>query len=305
VLLFVQRPMNNQQQKWVYLLVLSLIWGSSFILMKKALIGLTPIQLGALRMLITAVFLLLIGFKSLQQIKKRHWKYIAITAALGTFFPAFFFAFAIVKIDSSIVSILNSLTPFNTFIFGALVFGFNFNKKQMTGIFVGLIGTVILILKGAALNPTQNYWYAILILVASVGYAFNVNIVKKHLSDISALAITTGNFLLLLVPAFLVLTFSGFFSTFEVNETTTSALGYVIILSVVGTGIAKVLFNKMVQIASPIFASSVTYLIPLVAVFWGIIDGEKLSVIQVIAGVIILIGVYLVNKKKRAKTDMS
>jgi len=278
--------------------VLSLIWGSSFILMKKALIGLTPIQLGALRMLITAVFLLLIGFKSLRQIKKRHWKYIAITAALGTFFPAFFFAFAIVKIDSSIVSILNSLTPFNTFIFGALVFGFTFNRKQLIGIFIGLIGTVILILKGAALNPTQNYWYAILILLASVGYAFNVNIVKKYLSDVSALAITAGNFLLLIVPAFLVLAFSGFFSTFEVNETTTTALGYIIILSVVGTGIAKVLFNKLVHISTPIFSSSVTYLIPIVAVLWGIIDGEKLSAIQLLAGGVILVGVYLVNKKK-------
>ncbi len=290
--------MNKQQQKWGYLIVLSLIWGSSFILMKKALIGLTPIQLGALRMLITAVFLLLIGFKSLRQIKKRHWKHIAITAALGTFFPAFFFAFAIVKIDSSIVSILNSLTPFNTFIFGALVFGFTFNRKQLIGIFIGLIGTVILILKGAALNPTQNYWYAILILLASVGYAFNVNIVKKYLSDVSALAITAGNFLLLIVPAFLVLAFSGFFSTFEVNETTTTALGYIIILSVVGTGIAKVLFNKLVHISTPIFSSSVTYLIPIVAVLWGIIDGEKLSAIQLLAGGVILVGVYLVNKKK-------
>ena len=194
-------------------------------------------------------------FKSLQQIKKKHWKHIAITAALGTFFPAFFFAFAIVKIDSSIASILNSFTPFNTFIFGALVFGFSFNRKQLTGILVGLIGTVILILKGAALNPTQNYWYAILILIASVGYAFNVNIVKKYLSDVSALAITTGNFLLLIVPAFLVLAFSGFFSSFEINETTTPALGHVLILSVVGTGIAKVLFNKLVHISTPVFSS--------------------------------------------------
>ncbi|MDG2193449.1 MAG: EamA family transporter [Polaribacter sp.] len=290
--------MNNQQQKWGYLLVLSLIWGSSFILMKKALIGLTPIQLGALRMLITAVFLLLMGFKSLQQIKKRHWKYIAITAALGTFFPAFLFAFSIVKIDSSIASILNSFTPFNTFIFGALVFGFRFNRKQLTGILVGLIGTVILILKGAALNPTQNYWYAILILIASVGYAFNVNIVKKYLSDVSALAITTGNFLLLIIPAFLVLAFSGFFSSFEINTTTTSALGYVVVLSVVGTGIAKVLFNKLVHISTPVFSSSVTYLIPIVAVLWGSIDGEKLSAIQLLAAGVILAGVYLVNKKK-------
>jgi drug/metabolite transporter (DMT)-like permease len=133
---------------------------------------------------------------------------------------------------------------------------------------------------------------------SSVGYAFNVNIIKKYLYDLDALAITTGNFLLLIVPASLVLLFSGFFSTFEINDQTTTALGYITVLSVVGTGIAKVLFNKMVHLSSPIFASSVTYLIPIVAVMWGIIDGEKLSVIQLFAGGIILFGVWLVNKAK-------
>lgn len=288
--------MNSQQQKWLFLIVLSLVWGSSFILMKKALIGLSPIQVGALRMLITAVFLLLVGFNSLKRIEKRHWKYVAYTAALGTFFPSFLFAFAVSKIDSSIPAILNSLTPFNTFIFGALVFGFTFKRKQFYGILIGLVGTLMLILKGAELNPNQNYWYAVLILIASIGYAFNVNMIKKYLNDLDALAITTGNFLLLIIPAFIVLAFSGFFSTFEVTTETTSALGYITVLAVVGTGIAKVLFNKMVHLSSPVFAASVTYLIPAVAVIWGIIDGEKLSLIQLLAGGIILFGVWLVNK---------
>lgn len=290
--------MNKQQQKWLFLIVLSLVWGSSFILMKKALIGLTPVQVGALRMLISAVFLLLIGFRSIRKIEKRHWKYIAITAALGTFFPVFLFAFAINGIDSSIAAILNSLTPFNTFMFGALVFGFAFKKKQLIGILVGLIGTLVLILKGAELNPNQNYWYALLVIIASVGYAFNVNMIKKYLSDLDALAITTGHFLLLSIPALLVLTFSGFFSTFEGTPITTSSLGYVAVLAIFGTGIAKVLFNKLIHISSPVFSSSVTYVIPVVAVMWGVIDGEKLSFIQFFAGGIILLGVWLVNKAK-------
>ncbi|WP_435253881.1 DMT family transporter [Tenacibaculum sp. A30] len=290
--------MNKQQQKWLFLIVLSLVWGSSFILMKKALIGLTPVQVGALRMLISAVFLLLIGFRSIRKIEKKHWKYIAITAALGTFFPVFLFAFAINGIDSSIAAILNSLTPFNTFMFGALVFGFAFKKKQLIGILVGLIGTLVLILKGAELNPNQNYWYALLVIIASVGYAFNVNIIKKYLSDLDALAITTGHFLLLSIPALLVLTFSGFFSTFEVTPNTTNSLGYVAVLAIFGTGIAKVLFNKLIHISSPVFSSSVTYVIPVVAVMWGVIDGEKLSFIQFFAGGIILLGVWLVNKAK-------
>lgn len=290
--------MNNQQQKWLYLILLSFVWGSSFILMKKALIGLTPIQVGALRILIAGLFLLMIGFKSLKEIKKKHYKHIFSTSLLGTFFPVFLFAYAVNGIDSSIASILNSLTPFNTFIVGALAFGFTFKKQQLIGIIIGLIGTVLLILKGADLNPNQNYWFSILVVIASVGYALNVNIVKKHLSDISALSIVAGNFLLLVVPAFIVLFFTGFFNTFEVTETKITALGYITILAILGTGIAKVFYNKMVHLASPIFASSVTYLIPIVAVFWGVLDGEKLSLIQLFAGVIILLGVYLVNKKK-------
>lgn len=291
--------MNNQQQKWFYLIILSIVWGSSFILMKKALLGVTPIQLGALRMIFTAIFLLAVAFPSIKKIEKRHWKYITYTALAGTFIPGFLFAFAITTIDSSIVSILNSFTPFNTLIFGAIVFGFAFKKAQLYGILIGLVGTSILILKGADLNPDQNYWYALLIIVASVGYAFNANMIKKYLYDLDALAITTGNFLLLIIPATVVLGCTDFFETFDTeNEVLMQSLGYLAILSVVGTGIAKTIYNKLVHISDPVFSSSVTYLIPLVAIFWGVLDGEKLSVIQVFGGVIILIGVYLVNKAK-------
>lgn len=290
--------MNNQQQKWLYLLLLSFVWGSSFILMKKALIDLTPVQVGALRMLIAGVFLLAFGFKSLKQIKRKHYKYIVYTALLGTFFPVFLFAFAVNGIDSSIASILNSLTPFNTFIFGVLAFGLKFKKEQLVGIVIGLVGTIVLIVKGADLNPNQNYWFTLLVVIASIGYALNVNLVKKHLSDVSALSIVTGNFLLLVIPAFIVLYFSDFFETIEFTEAKTSALGYVAVLAIFGTGIAKVFYNKMVHLASPIFASSVTYLIPIVAVFWGILDGEELSVVQLLAGFIILLGVYLLNRSK-------
>lgn len=290
--------MDSKNQKWIYLSILALVWGSSFILMKKALIGLSPVQLGALRVLIAGVFLLLVGFKSLKEIQPKHYKYIVYTAITGTFVPVFLFAYAVSGIDSSIASILNSLTPFNTFIVGALAFGFTFKKQQLLGIFIGLIGTVILILKGADLNPNQNYWLSFLIIIASIGYAFNVNMVKKYLHDISALSIVAGNFLLLIVPAFIVLVFTDFFSTFEMNQTKINSLGYVAVLAIVGTGLAKVLYNKMVHLATPIFASSVTYLIPIVAVFWGILDSEKLSFTQLIAAVIILFGVYLVNKKK-------
>jgi len=289
--------MNTQNKKWTYLIILSIIWGSSFILIKKGLVGLSPVEVGAFRILITALTLLLIGSRRLKNIKKRHIKYIIYTALLGTFFPSFLFAIAITNIDSSISAILNSLTPFNTFLVGVLFFSFSFKKNQLVGILIGLVGTLILIVKGAEINPTQNYLYSFLVIASSVGYAFNVNIVKKHLYDLDSVAITAGNFLVLIIPTLLVLYFTNFFVTFEVNTKTLTATGYVAVLALFGTALAKIYFNKLVQISTPIFSSSVTYLIPIVAVMWGLIDGEKLHIIQLISAIVILYGVYWVNKK--------
>ncbi|WP_457616277.1 DMT family transporter [Lutibacter sp.] len=290
--------MENNKLRWIYLGILSLVWGSSFILMKKALIGLTPIQVGSLRIIITTIFLLLIGYKSIFKIKKRHWYYLTLNAFLGTFFPVFLFSFAIEKIDSSIASILNSLTPLNTLIFGAIVFKFGFSRKQIIGVIIGLIGTIMLIIKGAELNPNQNYFYAILILIASVGYAFNVNILKKYLHDLNVLSLTVGNFILIVFPALIVLWYTRFFETFKVTPEHTTSILYIVVLSIFGTALAKIMFNRLVQIASPLFSSSVTYLIPIIAVTWGVLDGEKITLLQVASGGIILLGVYLANKTK-------
>ena len=290
--------MENKNLRWVYLAMLALIWGSSFILIKRALIGLSPIQVGALRTLFTAVFLILIGGKKIFKIKKRHWYYLTLNGFVGTFFPAFLFAFAIDKIDSSIASILNSLTPLNTLIFGSLVFGFSFRKRQLIGVLIGLIGTLMLILKGAELNPNQDYFYASFILIASIGYALNVNILKKYLFDLDALSITVANFVLLIIPTLIVLWFTDFFETFEINQSTKTGMFYLAILAVFGTGLAKIMFNRLIQISTPIFSSSVTYLIPIVAITWGILDGEKITLFQVVSGAIIMFGVYLVNKSK-------
>lgn len=289
--------MNKNQLRWLILFVLSLIWGSSFILMKKALIYLDPIQVGALRIIFTALTLFIVGFKDILKLTKKQWYYIFLTAFLGTFFPVFMFAYAVSKIDSSIVSILNSLTPLNTLVVGALFFGFSFLRKQFLGVIIGLTGALILILKGADLNPDQNYLYALLIVFASIGYAFNVNILKKHLSEVNALTIVTGNFVIIIIPALITLWFTGYFNTSNI-EGSKDALVYILLLSVFGTAMAKTLFNKLIQISSPIFSSSVTYLIPIVAIFWGVLDGERLYFGQILAGFLILIGVYLTNKGK-------
>ena len=289
-----------KHKKWFYLFLLALIWGSSFILIKKSLIGLTAFQLGALRILISGFFILLVGFKGLINVKKQHWKWLIISGFLGTFFPAFFFAIAETEIDSAIASILNSLVPLNTILFGFAVFKIASTKRQILGVIIGFIGTSILIGKGADLNPNQNYLYAGFVIISTVMYAFNVNIIKRYLQDVKPVTIAAGNFIAIILPAFIVLLFTNFFS----QETFSSpdikmALFFVTILSLFGTAIAKVLFNKLVQIATPVFASSVTYVMPIVAVIWGLLDGESFSFIQLIATMIILFGVYLANKKHK------
>ena len=288
--------MESKQLKWVYLMVLALVWGSSFILIKKGLLGLTALQLGSLRIVFAAVFLLLIGFKSVSKIPVIKWKYIALTSLFGTFIPAYLFAIAQTEIDSSVSSILNSLTPLNTLILGALVFGLQFKRNQVFGILIGLIGSALLILNGAIHHPEQNYYYAVLVLIASICYAVNVNLIKKYLHDLNPLSITTGNFMLLFIPAFTILFFSDFFEVVHDVEVQESVL-FILILGVVGTGIANILFFKLIQISSPVFATSVTYLIPVVAFCWGLLDNEMLTSVQFIGAFIVLIGVYLSAKK--------
>lgn len=288
--------MQSKQLKWYLLALLSLIWGSSFILMKRGLEGLSPFQMGALRIIFCAVFLLIIGFKSLKSIPLGQWKFIALTSLFGTFMPVFLFSYAQTQINSSISAILNSLTPLNTLLIGATVFGLQFQRRQLFGVLIGLVGCTLLIYNGAINNPNQNYYYALFVVAASVCYASNVNLIKKYLSDLSPLSISTGNFVVMLLPALVILFFSGFADVATLPETH-KAMMYVAILAVLGTGVANIVFFRLIQMSSPIFASSVTYLIPVVAFGWGILDNESLTATQAVGASIILIGVYFSARK--------
>ena len=291
--------MIKENKKWIFLFLLALIWGSSFILIKKSLIGLSPMQLGSLRIIITGFILFIAGFNSLKNLSKNAIKWIVMSGFLGTFFPAFLFAFAETEIDSAIASILNSIVPINTILFGFLAFNILSTKRQIIGVLIGFTGAILLISNGAAINPNQNYWYAFLVIIATVMYAFNINIIKRHLQNIPPLSIAVGNFIVIIVPAFLVLIYSGFFTQQVLQGPNFSiSIFYVFLLSLFGTAIAKVLFNNLVQISTPVFASSVTYIMPIVAVFWGLLDNEVFSFWQGIATLIILGGVYLANSKR-------
>ncbi len=259
-----------------------------------------PMQLGVLRITISGIFVAIIGFKSLKPITREQWKWIAVMGFFGTFFPAFFFAYAETEIDSAVDSILNSLVPLATIITGFLIFKIGTSRLQVLGVLVGLSGTAILILKGASINPHQNYYYALFVITSTIFYALNVNIVKRYLQEVNAMGITVASFMVIFPFAFGILVYTGFFSQDIVGTPVMiNSLGYVTVLAVVGTGIAKILFNKLIQISSPVFSTSVTYLMPVVAVLWGVLDGEKITWLQILAGILILVGVYFVNKKKR------
>lgn len=297
--------MGNQQLKWFYLIALALLWGSSFILIKRGLVGLSPLQLGSFRVALCAIVLIIIGFKKIKQIKPSQWKWIAISGLIGSLLPTFLFAYAETEIDSAVAAILNSTVPLLALIVGLFFFGTIFIKKQFIGVVVGLVGSIALILAGASLNPDQNYWYGVLPVIASLMYAFNANIIKSYLGGISALGIASGSFVILFFPAMGILVATDFFNeAFLAQEEVQVSLLYVAVLAILGTALAKIIFNRLIQLSDPVFSTSVTYLIPVVALFWGLLDGEEFSLLQLAAGGIILVGVYLSNKKKRLKKKL-
>tara|TARA_A100001037_G_C15021757_1_gene576659 strand:- start:119 stop:994 length:876 start_codon:yes stop_codon:yes gene_type:complete len=290
-------------KKWLYLISLSIIWGSSFILIKKALIGLSPTQLGSLRIIFSSIIIFAFAWHTLKIITKNEWKWIIISAFLGSFFPAFLFAFAETEIDSSIASVLNSLVPLNTVIIGAIVFKIASSKKQIIGVIIGFIGTYLLIEKGIELNPDQNYLYSGLVILCSFLYGFNVNIIKKYLNEVPPVAIAAGHFSVIFIPAIVIFLLSDFKSEQIYDADTIKSIGYVLVLSAFGTALAKVLFNKLVQMSTAVFASSVTYSLLIVSLFWGILDGELFSFNQFMATILIVLGVLLSSRNPRQSLD--
>ncbi|MGA9239786.1 DMT family transporter [Robiginitalea sp.] len=293
--------MNDSRRRLFYLVVLSIIWGSSYILIKKGLEGFTALQLWGVRVLMAGLILLGIGFGSLKTISRQQWKWVGLSGLLGSFIPMFLFAWAETEIDSGVVSILNSLVPLFTIFVGYGLFRIAFTINQILGVIVGLAGAALMIYLGSAVNPDQNYWYTSAVVVASFCYAVNANIIKSKLQDVSPMGIATGNFVFLIGPALLIVIISGALSE-PVREGPhfMSSLAYIGLLCVFGTAIAKVMFNRLIQISTPVFSVSTTYLIPIVGVFWGILDGERFSLGQGGAALLILFGIYLINKTKRA-----
>lgn len=297
--------MKIPQLKYIYLVILSLIWGTSFILIKKALgnnngqLVLQPLQLGAARTMISSVMLVAIGWPAFKKTDRKDWKWLFLSGLLGSFFPAFLFAYAQTEIDSAISAILNSTVPLLTLTLGAVIFGITFSRTQLLGVILGLCGAVGLVLAGMQEHPEQNYLFAGLILIACSCYASNVNVIKKYLQHVSPLAIATGNFIFIVPFAIVVFLSAGGASLEFTSPLVQKSFGYIIVLCIFGTVAAKVMFNKLVQMTSPVFASSVTYLMPVIGLMWGTLDGERFSFWQVVATGVIIAAVVLVTRANK------
>jgi drug/metabolite transporter (DMT)-like permease len=286
---------------WLILFGLVLTWGSSFILIKQGLrgFGYDSGIVGALRIVITFLVLIPVALRRIKRVKRRQWLILAAVGITGNLGPAFFFAYAQTGIDSNTAGILNSLTPLFTLLIGLLFFQLKPRWFNIMGVMAGFVGAVGLIHYSGDGGFVFNIHYAIFVIIATICYATSVNIIKTHLSDLDVYSITAHSFLIIGFP---VLVYLLFFTDFTVqlveNSHAPAGLGYIAILAIVGTAVALVFFNTLIKMTNALFASSVTYMIPIVAIMWGIIDGEIFKWEYILWIILILGGVYLVNTKR-------
>jgi len=291
--------MDDQKQSissWIILVTLVIVWGSSFILIKKSLLYFSASEVGMMRIVLTFLFLLPVGIKKALKMDWRMALKLALSGLVGSLFPALLFAKAQTGIDSNLAGTLNALTPLFTLLMGISFFKLKTRWYNIVGVLIGLLGAIGLIYVNEEHGFAFNFSYAILVILATICYAFNVNFIKTKLKSISSLTITVLTFFYIGIPSFIyVVFFSEIPHKIISNSENLIGLGYLSILSIVGTGLALVAFNRLIKVSSPIFASSVTYLIPIVAIIWGIIDGESFKFNYILWFLLIIFGILLVN----------
>ncbi len=287
---------------WLILAGLALTWGSSFILIKHGLAGFSGDNtvVGALRIVISFIVLLPLALTRLRRISRRQWGLLAVVGVVSNAAPSFLFAYAQTGIDSNMAGILNSLTPLFTLLIGLGFFRISARWYNVAGVFAGLLGAIGLIYFSGDGGFIFSFRYAVFVLLATICYATSVNIIKSLLPELDALSITSVSFLVIGIPLLIyLLAFTGFIGYLQNGNGAWAGLGYITILGVMGTALALIFFNQLIKMTSALFAASVTYLIPLVAIAWGWIDGEQLEWNYLMWIVLILAGVYMVNIKPR------
>lgn len=288
--------MRDKLINWAIFLALSFIWGSSFILMKLGMSALSPYQVASIRMLSAGLILIPFALEGFRQVPKDKLLLVIVSGLIGSFFPAYLFCIAETKIDSALAGILNALTPLFTILVGISFFQFQASRQKIIGVLVGFVGLCLLFLAQKNISY-ENVSYAFLVLIATLLYGINVNVVGKHLHHIGSLNIASVAFSFLIIPCIIILYFTGYFALPLFSKPILQASGAAFLLGFGGTAIATVIYYMLVKRAGGLFASTVTYGIPFVAVFWGLLGGEYINFLQGCCMVIILVGVYLANKK--------
>jgi len=288
--------LKNNLFNWVIFILLSFIWGSSFILMKEGLKSLSAFQVASIRILSAGIVLVPFAKEAFRSVPPGKLYLIFLSGLLGTFFPAYLFCIAETKIDSSLAGIFNALTPLFTLLIGVLFFQIRIPLRKWMGVIFGFAGLVLLFLTGNKTISFGYLGYASFILLATLLYGINVNLVSRYLKEIGSRQIATVAFTLLILPSFVILWLTGYFSDLSPNHGFVYATGASMILGILGTAVASILFYVLLKRAGPVFSSMVTYGIPFVAVFWGVLANEQINPVQIVCLCLILVGVYLANK---------
>ena len=288
--------MSDKVQNWLLVALITLIWGSSFLLMKRGLVIFSPTQVASARLFIAALITIPIFYPYYTKLSLRELRYIVLIALFGNGIPPFLFTMAQTHLNSSIAGILNSTTPLFTLLLGVTAFGVSFKLNRLLGVLIGLSGAIFLVLNNGNIADVGNYRYGILIIIATCLYSISANTVKKYCQNIPPAAINLASFSLLLVPSSIILFSGNFAQTVITHPKGLPTLGYLVILAGVNTVIANLLFYRLTQRTDAIFSSTITYLIPLVAVGIGFLDGETISWQYFLSIAVILLGVYLTQK---------
>lgn len=300
------QPSESSVRNWIYLIILALVWGSSFILIKRGLEIFSPGELGAFRIVAAATFLLPLSLPRVKYLKSAQVQNLIIVGLVGSFIPAFLFAKAQTQLSSSLTGVLNALTPLFVVLVGALFFQSKITRRNALGLVIAFVGVYILVTvrEGGGMGAlTDINAYAFFVILACICYGFNLNIIKFRFVELRPIEITAISLLMVLPMALIYLMAGTQFSYKLVSiEGAWDALGYVALLGILGTALALILFNMLVKTASPVFASSVTYLIPIVAIFWGVWDGEVLLLGHYLGIAAVILGVWIGNRKKSQKT---
>lgn len=280
------------------LIILSLIWGSSFILIKRGLDSFTAVQVGTIRVSFACLVMLPIAIKHLRTVYKYNWKKILTLGFVANLMPAVLFAVAETGLSSSLAGILNSLTPIFTIIIGTMFFKVPMNNKQTLGLIIGFAGSIVLSFIGSGGELGSFNYFALFVILATIFYGISANMVRTYFLKINSVILTSLAMFSIGPFGIAYLLTTDFVYKLQTLDGAWASLGYLFILGAIGTAFALVLFNKLIQITSAVFASTVTYLIPIAAVIWGIIDGEALFFFHFAGMVLIILGVYIVNKNK-------